>query len=294
MEDTLKEGMKVSITTMIGNIFLSIFKFICGWIGKSHAMISDSIHSLSDVFSTIVVMIGLKLANKKEDTDHPYGHERMECIAAFLLAVFLFITGIGIGWMGIRIIIENDYHSIQAPTMIALIASIISILTKEIMYWYTRSVAKKIKSDALMADAWHHRSDSLSSIGSLIGISGAMLGWKLLDPIASIMICVCIIKASLDIFMDAVDKMVDKSCSTEFIEEIKQLVLKIDGVEDIDSIKTRLFGNKCYIDIEVSADETLSLKEAHEIAQTIHDKIEDTYQETKHCMVHMNPKSISK
>ncbi len=294
MEDTLKEGIKVSITTMIGNIFLSIFKFICGWIGKSNAMISDSIHSLSDVFSTIVVMIGLKLANKKEDTDHPYGHERMECIAAFLLSVFLFITGIGIGWMGIRIIIENDYHSIQAPTMIALIASIISILTKEIMYWYTRSVAKKIKSDALMADAWHHRSDSLSSIGSLIGISGAMLGWKLLDPIASIMICVCIIKASLDIFMDAVDKMVDKSCSTEFIEEIKQLVLKIDGVEDIDSIKTRLFGNKCYIDIEVSADETLSLKEAHEIAQTIHDKIENTYQETKHCMVHMNPKSISK
>lgn len=294
MDHTIKEGMKVSIASIIGNIFLSIFKFVAGVIGKSNAMISDSIHSLSDVLSTVIVIIGLKLSNKKADNSHPYGHERMECVAAFLLSIFLLITGLGIGWIGLKIVILSDYSSIQVPTTIALVAAIISILTKEIMYWYTRKVAKKIKSDALMADAWHHRSDSLSSIGSLIGISGAMLGFKLLDPIASIIICICIIKVAFDIFMDSVNKMIDKSCSSEFIEELKEFVLKIDGVQEIDSIKTRLFGNRIYIDIEISADENLTLKESHQIAQNVHDEIENNYEEVKHCMVHMNPKELSK
>lgn len=289
----LKEGMKVSVISIIGNVFLSIFKFIAGIIGKSNAMISDSIHSLSDVLSTIVVMIGLKLASKKEDVSHPYGHERIECVASFILAIFLFITGLGIGWMGIKTIFFENYSEIKAPTLIALIAAIISIITKEAMYWYTRSVAKKIKSDALMADAWHHRSDALSSIGSLIGIGGAMMGFKLLDSIASIIICLCIIKVSYDIFMDSVDKMVDKACNSDFINKICDLVLSTNGVLNIDLIKTRLFGNKIYIDLEIAANQDLTLKEAHEIAQKVHDKIENNYEDVKHCMVHVNPKEIN-
>lgn len=289
----LKEGMKVSVISIIGNVFLSIFKFIAGIIGKSNAMISDSIHSLSDVLSTIVVMIGLKLASKKEDVSHPYGHERIECVASFILAIFLFITGLGIGWMGIKTIFFENYSEIKTPTLIALIAAIISIITKEAMYWYTRSVAKKIKSDALMADAWHHRSDALSSIGSLIGIGGAMMGFKLLDSIASIIICLCIIKVSYDIFMDSVDKMVDKACNSDFINKICDLVLSTSGVLNIDLIKTRLFGNKIYIDLEIAANQDLTLKEAHEIAQKVHDKIENNYEDVKHCMVHVNPKEIN-
>ena len=289
----LKEGMKVSVISIIGNVFLSIFKFIAGIIGKSNAMISDSIHSLSDVLSTIVVMIGLKLASKKEDVSHPYGHERIECVASFILAIFLFITGLGIGWMGIKTIFFENYSEIKTPTLIALIAAIISIITKEAMYWYTRSVAKKIKSDALMADAWHHRSDALSSIGSLIGIGGAMMGFKLLDSIASIIICLCIIKVSYDIFMDSVDKMVDKACNSDFINKICDLVLSTNGVLNIDLIKTRLFGNKIYIDLEIAANQDLTLKEAHEIAQEVHDKIENNYEVVKHCMVHVNPKEIN-
>ena len=289
----LKEGMKVSIISIIGNVFLSIFKFIAGIIGKSNAMISDSIHSLSDVLSTIVVMIGLKLASKKEDVSHPYGHERIECVASFILAIFLFITGLGIGWMGIKTIFFENYSEIKTPTLIALIAAIISIITKEAMYWYTRSVAKKIKSDALMADAWHHRSDALSSIGSLIGIGGAMMGFKLLDSIASIIICLCIIKVSYDIFMDSVDKMVDKACNSDFINKICDLVLSTNGVLNIDLIKTRLFGNKIYIDLEIAANQDLTLKEAHEIAQEVHDNIENNYEDVKHCMVHVNPKEIN-
>lgn len=289
----LKEGMKVSVISIIGNVFLSIFKFIAGIIGKSNAMIPDSIHSLSDVLSTIVVMIGLKLASKKEDVSHPYGHERIECVASFILAIFLFITGLGIGWMGIKTIFFENYGEIKTPTLIALIAAIISIITKEAMYWYTRSVAKKIKSDALMADAWHHRSDALSSIGSLIGIGGAMMGFKLLDSIASIIICLCIIKVSYDIFMDSVDKMVDKACNSDFINKICDLVLSTNGVLNIDLIKTRLFGNKIYIDLEIAANQDLTLKEAHEIAQKVHDKIENNYEDVKHCMVHVNPKEIN-
>lgn len=289
----LKEGMKVSVISIIGNVFLSIFKFIAGIIGKSNAMISDSIHSLSDVLSTIVVMIGLKLASKKEDVSHPYGHERIECVASFILAIFLFITGLGIGWMGIKTIFFENYGEIKTPTLIALIAAIISIITKEAMYWYTRSVAKKIKSDALMADAWHHRSDALSSIGSLIGIGGAMMGFKLLDSLASIIICLCIIKVSYDIFMDSVDKMVDKACNSDFINKICDLVLSTNGVLNIDLIKTRLFGNKIYIDLEIAANQDLTLKEAHEIAQKVHDKIENNYEDVKHCMVHVNPKEIN-
>ena len=288
----IKDGIKVSIVTIIGNIFLSIFKLAAGWFGKSNAMISDSIHSLSDVLSTIIVLIGLKISSKDSDESHPYGHERIECIAAFILAIILFITGLSIGWMGIKTIFYTSYSKIEVPTTIALIAAIISIITKEAMYWYTRNIAKKIKSNALMADAWHHRSDALSSIGSLIGIGGAMLGFKLLDPIASIIICLCIIKVAFDIFMDSVNKMIDRSCSDSFIKQIKNLILSIDGVIEIDSIKTRLFGNKIYIDIEVSANENLSLKEAHQIAQNIHDEVESNFEEVKHCMVHMNPKEI--
>ena len=289
----LKEGMKVSVISIIGNVFLFIFKFIAGIIGKSNAMISDSIHSLSDVLSTIVVMIGLKLASKKEDVSHPYGHERIECVASFILAIFLFITGLGIGWVGIKTIFFENYSEIKTPTLIALIAAIISIITKEAMYWYTRGVAKKIKSDALMADAWHHRSDALSSIGSLIGIGGAMMGFKLLDSIASIIICLCIIKVSYDIFMDSVDKMVDKACNSDFINKICDLVLSTNGVLNIDLIKTRLFGNKIYIDLEIAANQDLTLKEAHKIAQEVHDNIENNYEDVKHCMVHVNPKEIN-
>lgn len=291
-KNSFNEGIKVSVISIIGNIFLSIFKFVAGWFGKSNAMISDSIHSLSDVLSTIVVIIGLKLSSKKEDNCHPYGHERIECVAAFLLSIFLFITGLLIGLVGIQTILYKDYSSIETPTILALVAAIISIFTKEAMYWYTKSVAKKIKSDALMADAWHNRSDSLASIGSLIGIGGAMLGFKLLDSVASIIIGLCIVKVAFDIFMDSVNKMVDRSCSDEFISNLTDIILKIEGVKNIDSLKTRLFGNKIYVDVEISADSNLTLRESHKIAEKVHDKIENQFEDVKHCMVHMNPKEL--
>ncbi len=288
--DNTKTAIKVSTVSIAVNALLSLFKFIAGIIGHSSAMLSDAAHSLSDVISTFVVIAGVKMADKKSDAHHPYGHERLECVAAIVLSALLFLAGLGIGLSGIRKIVSIDPSSIQKPGLSALIAALISIGAKEAMYWYTRNAAKKINSGALMADAWHHRSDALSSVGSFIGIFGARLGFPVLDPLASIIICVFIVKAAFDIFKDSMDKMVDRACDEETTNEMKKAVCSVKGVETLDLIQTRLFGSKIYVDIEISADGNLPLYKAHSIAQEVHDKIEGSFPLVKHCMVHVNPK----
>ena len=171
-----KTAMKVSIVSVIWNLLLSAGKLFAGIFANSGAMISDAVHSASDVFSTIIVMIGVKISGKDSDNDHPYGHERLECVAAIILATVLAATGIGIGYGAVVKIMAGDYN-VEMPGILALVAAVVSILVKELMFWYTRYYAKQIDSSALMADAWHHRSDSLSSIGALIGIIGARLGF---------------------------------------------------------------------------------------------------------------------
>ncbi|MGN0320965.1 MAG: cation diffusion facilitator family transporter [Lachnospira sp.] len=280
---------KVSFTTIVGNVLLSLLKFIAGIIAHSSAMISDAVHSASDVFSTIVVIIGIKLASKEPDKEHPYGHERMECVAAIVLSVVLFITGLGIGAGALKNIVNGNYSSLQVPGILALIAAIVSILVKEGMYWYTRYYARKIDSSALMADAWHHRSDAFSSIGALIGIGGARLGYPVMDSIASLVIFVFIIKAAYDIFKDAIDKMVDHSCDEETERQIYECVMKNENVMGIDLLQTRIFGNKIYVDIEIQADASYTLKEAHDIAEEVHEDIEHNFPKVKHIMVHVNP-----
>lgn len=289
MEQEKKTAMRVSAVTIVWNVILSIFKLIAGIVGHSGAMISDAVHSASDVFSTIIVILGINIASRQSDDDHQYGHDRLECVAAILLAVVLFATGIGIGIGGINKIITGTAGKDEIPGMIALLAAVASILVKESMFWYTRSAAKKINSGALMADAWHHRSDALSSIGALIGIGGARLGFPVLDPIASVVICVFIVKAAYDIFKDAIDKMVDKSCDEETEEKMRQLIKEQTGVLKVDVLRTRLFGAKMYVDIEIAADGDITLREGHEIAQVVHDKVEEEFPLVKHCMVHVNP-----
>lgn len=282
-------AMRVSFVSIIWNIILSFFKLFAGIFAHSGAMISDAIHSASDVLSTVIVMIGVKIANKESDDTHPYGHERMECVAALILAVILFATGVGIGYKGILIIMAGDYSHLTVPGFLALAAAVISIGVKEAMYWYTRSAAKKIDSGALMADAWHHRSDALSSIGSFAGILGARMGYPVLDPIASVIICAFILKAAFDIFMDSINKMTDAACDNETIEKVREIILQQEGVIKIDQLKTRLFGDKIYVDTEIQVDGDISLREAHEIAHNVHDAIEEGIQKVKHCMVHINP-----
>lgn len=290
MKNNEKIAIKVSVISIILNCLLTLIKFISGVISKSSAMISDSVHSLSDVLSTFVVIIGVKISNKKADSDHPYGHERIECVSAIILSGMLFIIGALIGINGIKNVTNSS--NLVMPGVLALIASIISIISKEAMYQYTIRVSKKINSAALKADAWHHRSDALSSIGSFIGILGSRLGFKVFDPLASVIISLCIIKVSIDIFKDAIDKMVDKSCDKEVIDKVISVIEKNESVKNIDDIKTRQFGNKAYVDVEISVDENLLLKDAHKVAEEIHDSVENEINIVKHCMVHVNPYEV--
>lgn len=287
--DSKKIAMRVSAVSIIVNVALSLGKLLAGLIAHSGAMISDAVHSASDVFSTIIVIVGVTMSEKASDADHPYGHERLECVASIILAVILTITGLGIGITGLEKITSGNYGDLQIPGLPALIAALVSILVKEWMYWYTRAAAKKINSGALMADAWHHRSDSLSSIGAFVGILGARSGFPVLDPIASVAICFFIEKAALDIFKDAMDKMVDKSCPGQVEEAMREVILSQKGVEGIDELKTRLFGPKIYVDLEIAVEATKTLLEAHEIAEQVHHAIEENFGNVKHCMVHVNP-----
>ena len=289
MENASQIAFHVSKTTMIGNFALSAVKLAAGLIAHSAAMVSDAIHSASDVFSTVIVMIGLKAAQKASDEEHPYGHERMECVAAIVLAVVLLITGLFIGYEGVQAILSADENPLPIPGFLALAAAVVSIVVKEGMYRYTRKAAQQIDSDALMADAWHHRSDALSSIGALIGIAGAQLGLPVLDPIASLVICLMIGKAAYEIFRDAVDKMVDQSCGEELESAIRDLTLRQEGVRGIDLLRSRKFGNRVYIEMEISADGALSLHDAHAIAEQVHNEIEAAFPEIKHIMIHVNP-----
>ena len=284
-----KEAMKVSTVSIVVNVLLSLFKLFAGVIAHSGAMISDAIHSASDVFSTIIVMVGIHLAGRKSDKEHPYGHERMECVAAIVLATVLAVTGLGIGWSAIQSIAKESTGVVVIPGMLALVAAAVSILTKEGMYWYTRFHAKRIDSSALMADAWHHRSDALSSIGALVGIAASRMGYPLMDPLASLVICFFIEKAALDIFKDAIDKMVDKACDEQTEQAIRECASKQEGVVRVDMLKTRVFGNKIYVDIEIGADGNETLREAHAVAEEVHNRIENEFPKVKHIMVHVNP-----
>lgn len=280
---------KVTMGSIMGNLILSGFKFAAGIIAHSGAMVSDAVHSASDVFSSIIVIIGVKLSAKEPDKEHPYGHERMECVAAIILSVVLLITGLFVGYNALINIIGGNYSGLTIPGVLALVAAIISIAAKEAMFWYTKIYAKRIDSSALMADAWHHRSDAFSSIGALIGIAGARMGFPVFDSIASIIICIFISKAAFDIFKDAVNKMVDHSCDDSTEEAIRCCAISQEGVLSVDSLHTRVFGNKIYVDMEIGADGNRTLNEAHAVAEMVHSAIEQEFSKVKHIMVHVNP-----
>ena len=280
---------KLSLVGIIGNVFLSAFKFIAGIMGNSSAMVSDAVHSLSDVFATFIAFLGVRFGRREADASHPYGHERIESLAAVVLGLILLVTGVGIGWVGLEKILAGNYESLPIPGMIALIAAIVSIAVKEGMFWYTRHWARVIRSSAFEADAWHHRSDAMSSIGALVGVGGSMLGYPVLDPIASVVICLFILKQGISIIYDALKKMLDTSCGEQFEKEVRQLVDAEDQVERIDMLRTRMFGDKVYIDMEIAIDGSMQLTDAHAIAERVHDDIEHAFPEVKHVMIHVNP-----
>ena len=280
---------RVSAVSIVVNLLLAAFKFIAGVVGRSGAMISDAVHSASDVLGSMIVIVGVRMSEKAPDEDHPYGHERMESVTSLILAGILAVAGLTIGKEALLSITSGEYQTAAAPGMLALIAAVVSIVVKESMFWYTWLHARRIRSGALKAEAWHHRSDALSSVGALIGIGGSLLGVRVMEPAASIVICLFILKVSIDIFREAIDKMVDHACDAETEKAICECVGRQKGVVKVDMLHTREFGRKIYVDLEISADENLTLKEAHRIAQQVHDSVEKDFPDVKHIMVHVNP-----
>ena len=279
---------RLSRVGIFGNILLAAFKLFAGIFGKSGAMVSDAVHSLSDVFATLIAWIGVRLSRRAEDAEHPYGHERLECVASLLLGLILAGTGIGIGWSGSRKL-SGEGGSIEIPTLLPLIAAVISIVVKEGMYRYTMHYAKALDSAAFKADAWHHRSDAISSVGSFIGIGLAKLGLPFMDPVASIIICLLILKVAFDISRDAVYKMLDTSCDNIFEQRLRTFIGSQDGVGRIDLLRTRQFGNRIYVDLEIAVKPDISLRDAHGIAERVHSAVEQEFPNVKHVMIHVNP-----
>jgi len=290
---TIEEKMayRISMKGMMINFLLFLFKGIAGVLINSVSLISDAVHSLTDIFSTLFVLIGLKIANRPADKGHPYGHEKIECIVAFLLGLMLVGIGGAIGWGGIEKLknMENGTDMISALNVFALMVSFVSIMAKEWMFHFTMNCAKQIDSPSMAADAWHHRSDAISSVGSLIGVIGICCGMPIIDVLACFMIAVFIFKAAYGICKDACRRMVDTSADYEVVKSIEQKILENKEVLSLDMVKTRQFGSKLYVDIEVTLDHRMSFEHSHQIAHRLEDDLGGNFSEIKHCMVHVNP-----
>ena len=287
--DQKKIANRLLYVGIVGNVLLAAFKLFAGVFGKSGAMVSDAVHSFSDVFATLIAWIGVRLAERKEDANHPYGHERLECVASLFLGLILAGTGAGIGWNGVRKLLW-ERSSIEIPMTLPLVAAIVSIAVKEGMFQYTMYYAKKLNLEAFKADAWHHRSDAISSVGSFIGISMAKLGFPAMDPAASLIICMLILKVAFEISRDAVNKMLDTSCGSAFEQKLRAFIRTQNGVERIDLLRTRQFGSRVYVDLEIAVKSDISLLAAHGIAERVHSAVEREFPNVKHVMIHVNPK----
>jgi cation diffusion facilitator family transporter len=287
METRYEEADKVTIQSILWNIFLTIIKIFAGIFGKSSAMISDGLHSASDIISSVGVLIGNKIAKTPNDKEHNYGHEKAETLVSFLLSILLIIVSLKIGWGALQSLFNLD--SVQVPTALPLIVSIISIGIKEYQYRITIRIANKINSPSLKADAWHHRSDALSSIAAFIGIGGAMLGFKALDPIASIVVALFVAKVGFDILKDSTNELMDYSIDDEQEEQIRKIAEKIDGVINLGELRTRKHGAMAYVDLTICVNKDLTVLEGHELAHKIEKYIINEMKFVKGITVHVEP-----
>ena len=283
-----QQAVSISRWSLAANLVLALFKLAAGLLARSSAMVSDAVHSASDMGTTLVVIASVRLSSRKADRDHEYGHERLEAVAAIVMSFALVLTGAGIGWQGIRELLAPA-EGAAAPGALALAAALVSILVKEAMYRVTMRTAKRLNSTALAADAHHHRSDALSSVGSLAGIAASRLGWAWGDPLACLLISLLVIKAGIDTFRGAADQLTDKACEPELEARMRRSIEGLPGVLGVDLLQTRRFASRIYADVEIAADGSQTLNAAHAIAEQVHDRIEREFPDVKHCMVHVNP-----
>ena len=279
----------VARINLINNFLLAVGKMFIGYFAHSAALLNDGINNLGDTISSIITMIGISAGSKKADDDHQYGHERLECVAAILLSGIIMFVGIALFGSGISAIIKKTYLNTPVPTFLAVVASLASIVIKGAMYFYTRWAGRKAGSPALMASAGDSLSDVFATSGGLIGILFSRMGYPIGDAIAAVVIAVFIFRVGVQIFRDGMNQMVDRACDESFTAEVRALIESQKGVMGVDLLRTRQFGSRCYIDVEIAADPNQTLTEAHSIAERVHKKIETSFPTVKHCMVHVNP-----
>ena len=282
-----QEKSHAALSSVLWSAFLTVIKLWAGIVTGSLGIISEALHSGLDLMAAAMTFYAVKVASRPADESHPYGHEKLECIASILLGNILVVVGAAIGYAGVMKIVRGE--TLAAPGVLALIAAVVSIVVKEGLYWYTIAAAKRIRSVSLKAEAWHHRSDALSSIGSFAGVLGARLGVPILDPIASIVICLFIFKVAYGIFHESIDRLVDRACDVDTVAAMRETMLRTPGVVRVDDLKTRLFGSRTYVDAEIAVDGALPLRDAHVIAEAVHHELERDYPDVKHCTVHVNP-----
>ena len=284
---------KVAIVGSIVNFLLLVFKFFAGIAGHSAAMLADAVHSLSDFITDIVVIVFVRIAGKPEDKGHDYGHGKYETLATAIIGLLLLCVGFGIFWNGASSIYTFlRGGQLESPGVVALVAALVSIVSKEILYQYTVIQGKKLNSQAVIANAWHHRSDALSSIGTAIGIGGAILlgdHWRVLDPVAAVVVSFFIMKVSVRLLIPCVDELLEKSLPEDVEKEIEQTVLSFPGVSQPHHLRTRRIGNYYAIELHVRMDGKITLEEAHSTATAIENKLKEMFGKGTHVGIHVEP-----
>ena len=288
-----KQIFRVTLLGSVANLLLVVFKFIAGIVGHSAAMIADAVHSLSDFITDIIVIIFVAISGKPEDSDHSYGHGKYETLATAVIGIILFFVGVGILISGIKAIVGAlQGEPLQAPSLLALIAAVISIVVKEALYRYTVKRGKALDSSSVVANAWHHRSDALSSIGTAIGIGGAVfLGeqWRILDPIAAVVVSIFIVKVAVELIKPCIDELVERSLPEEVEQRIHALILQSPQVSSPHHLRTRRIGSYIAIEVHIRMDGSLTLSEAHSVASDIEKRLKAEFGDSTHIGIHMEP-----
>lgn len=291
--DREKKAARVTWVGFFTNLILSAAKIVAGVVGRSSAMVADGIHSLSDFVTDFIVIIFIKISSKNEDSDHPYGHGKFETFATMLISFVLFIVAIGIFYSGsVKIYEVLNGRTIERPSYLALIMAAVSIVVKEGLYWYTIIIGRKIESPAVIANGWHHRSDAFSSIGTLIGISGAMfLGerWRILDPITSVIVGIFIIGVAYKLARPSIQELLEMSLPQEIEQNIEQKIQATPGVITFHHLRTRKNGNAFIIDMHIKVDARSSIVEAHDIATHVENNLKAAFGKHTQVNVHIEP-----
>ncbi|MGP1623392.1 cation diffusion facilitator family transporter [Bacteroides heparinolyticus] len=295
-ESTMREReiYRVTIVGSIVNFLLLVFKFFAGIAGHSAAMLADAVHSLSDFITDIIVILFVRLSAKPEDEGHDYGHGKYETLATAIIGIFLVLVGFGIFWNGASSIYRFfQGETLQEPGRIALMGAIASIIFKEILYQYTAFKGRKLNSQAVIANAWHHRSDAFSSIGTALGIGGAILlgdQWRILDPAAAVIVSFFIMKVAVGLLIPCVDELLEKSLPSEVEEKILETILSFPGVTSPHHLRTRRIGSYCAIEVHVRMDGQISLEEAHKTATKVENKLKELFGKGTLINIHVEPK----